>query len=588
MRGHTNSIACFRLLALLLAAFGIAAVGGCSKPTQSDPTTPAETPAPTIKAATSEQTQYGNELLQNVIGVLQTPEQFDDEQEAARQIIQRLNQWGRLLRESAAAEGKTLPEFKVDPLFDTLPKTVRDQWSQRLTSDVYDMAHDPIFLREAIMFRDLQAQIRPGKLDSLSVAEALFDWTARNIQIEPQPLEDATPEERWPSLHVPLETVYLGSGTAISRAWAFILLARQAGLDVVMLATPEPKNPSQLRPWLPALVDGDNLYLFDATYGLPIPGPKRQGIATLAQAASDESVLRQMDIPGDRPYPKKSGDLTKVVALIEASPGYLSKRMKLLESHLVGRNRLALSTAPSTLADKLRSMKSISDVKLWAQPYDILAQRAALPPELQRIAALERVPFSIFAEPERGKIPQQRDPEKPEHQVLPLRIGRLLQLRGFMGGTESQQPAAERSGELSALAERGAKFFYLRAIPTQEQLAQVAQMARDRREIVPGRIVTKEFSDGYQRMRDDAVFWLGTVSFQQGAYQTAIQYFGPMTLEAYPDGPWTSAARYNLARCYEALGKYPEAIKLYQADKSPQRFGNQLRALELKQKPSAK
>ena len=135
-----------------------------------------------------------------------------------------------------------------------------------------------------------------------------------------------------------------------------------------------------------------------------------------------------------------------------------------------------------------------------------------------------------------------------------------------------------------------AKFFYLRAIPTQEQLAQVAQMARDHREIVPGRIVSKEFSDGYQRMRDDAVFWLGAVSHDQGAYQTAIQYFGPMTLEAYPDGPWTNAARYNLARCYEArLGKYPEAIKLYQSDKSPQRrFGNQLRALALKQKSAAK
>ena len=140
-------------------------------------------------------TQYGNELLQNVIGVLQTPEQFDDEQEAARQIIQRLNQWGRLFRESAAAEGELL-EFKLDPLFETLPKDARDQWGLRLTSDVYDMAYDPIFLREAIMLHDLQAQIRPEKLNNLSLAEAIFDWTVRNIQIDPQPLDDATPEER--------------------------------------------------------------------------------------------------------------------------------------------------------------------------------------------------------------------------------------------------------------------------------------------------------------------------------------------------------------------------------------------------------
>ena len=53
-----------------------------------------------------------------------------------------------------------------------------------------------------------------------------------------------------------------------------------------MLATPDPKSPDGLRPWIPALVSGGNLYLFDTTYGLPIPGPKGQGIATLAQAAA--------------------------------------------------------------------------------------------------------------------------------------------------------------------------------------------------------------------------------------------------------------------------------------------------------------
>jgi len=55
-----------------------------------------------------------------------------------------------------------------------------------------------------------------------------------------------------------------------------------------------------------------------------------------------------------------------------------------------------------------------------------------------------------------------------------------------------------------------------------------------------------------------------------------------MMLEAYPDGPWTNAARYNLARVREATGELPEAIKLYEQDKSPQRYGNRLRAQRLK------
>ncbi len=362
-----------------------------------------------------------------------------------------------------------------------------------------------------------------------------------------------------------------------------MLLARQAGLDVVMLATPDAKSPDGMRPWIPALLSGGNLYLFDTMYGLPIPGPKGQGIATLAQAAADDSILRQMDIPGGRIYPKKASDLTKVIALIEASPGYLAGRMKLLESNLVGHNRLVLSVDPSALAEKLHGVKQVSEVKLWPLPYETLLARSSLPPAVERAAQLQRVPFAIPAEPEKPAANQSQD-QRRQHPILPLRIGRLLQLRGMFGNIDAQRPQAQRGQELSEIVERGAKFYYLEAIPTQEQLANISLMQREGREIIPGRVLTKEFVDAYQRMRDDAAFWLGLISFEQGAYQTAAQYFGPMTLDAYPNGPWTNGARYNLARCYEALGRLPEAIELYEADKSPQRYGDRLRADRLKSK----
>ena len=200
-----------------------------------------------------------------------------------------------------------------------------------------------------------------------------------------------------------------------------------------------------------------------------------------------------MDIPGDRIYPKKAADLSKVVALIEASPGYLEKRMKLLESNLVGRNRLVLSTSPSALAEKLRGMKPISEVKLWALPYETLALRSNLPPSLERAAQLERAPFTIPAEPEQSRSSSADDQHRRQHLELPLRIGRLLQLRGMYGNTDAQRPPSQRGKELSEIVERGAKFYFLKAIPTQEQLANISQMAREGREIMPGRVLTKEF-----------------------------------------------------------------------------------------------
>ena len=176
------------------------------------------------------------------------------------------------------------------------------------------------------MLRDVVNQVQPDKLDELSVAEALFDWTVRNIPVGsaaaatiPRPRSNG-----W-RCNCRGKRLFFGSGTPLGRAWVFILLARQAGLDVVMLATPDAKSPDGLRPWIPALVSGGNLYLFDTTYGLPIPGPKGQGVATLAQAAADDSILRQMDIPGDRIYPKKAADLAKVIAPDRSLAGLLGK-----------------------------------------------------------------------------------------------------------------------------------------------------------------------------------------------------------------------------------------------------------------------
>ena len=72
--------------------------------------------------------------------------------------------------------------------------------------------------------------------------------------------------------------------TPLQCAWVFMLLARQAGLDVVLLAVPPiAKSGSNRRPWVAALFSSDDFYLFDFTYGLPIPGPNGEGIATLRQ-----------------------------------------------------------------------------------------------------------------------------------------------------------------------------------------------------------------------------------------------------------------------------------------------------------------
>ena len=85
--------------------------------------------------------------------------------------------------------------------------------------------------------------------------------------------------------------------------------------------------------------------------------------------------------------------------------------------------------------------------------------------------------------------------------------------------------------------------------------------------------------------KQDASYWSGLIAYQRGSYAAAIDYFMNRTLLAYPDGPWTDGARYNLARSYEASGDTQRAILQYGSnDASPGYLGDLLRAKWLREK----
>lgn len=89
------------------------------------------------------------------------------------------------------------------------------------------------------------------------------------------------------------------------------------------------------------------------------------------------------------------------------------------------------------------------------------------------------------------------------------------------------------------------------------------------------------------RRKQDATYWLGLISYDEGEYSAAEDYFKKLTLDLSTEGPWTDGTRYNLGRTYEASGRIDDAVKIYEADDSPQRHGNHLRARWLKEKNPA-
>jgi tetratricopeptide (TPR) repeat protein len=135
--------------------------------------------------------------------------------------------------------------------------------------------------------------------------------------------------------------------------------------------------------------------------------------------------------------------------------------------------------------------------------------------------------------------------------------------------------------------DEGAKTFYLRARPNEQAIDDFKLPADIGKDLRPQDITRIEAAQVLllRRAKQAASFWLGLVHFEQKNYPEAADFFAKRSLEPNPKGPWSAAARYNLARTYEAMGETDKAIAEYEADKtSPQSHGNQLRARWLRER----
>jgi hypothetical protein len=497
-----------------------------------------------------------------------------DRPEIFEQAVDRLDQWAR--------EQDPL-DWELDPMVETLPKTL-SELSKTLKVDQLEFPRtDSFALREAVWLRDVSNWARGDAVDELDQAKRLFDWTVRNIQIDPAPTI---------VLQEPWETLLLGRGTPTDRAWLFILLARQQRIDAALVALTNPVDPAarRVRPWAVAVLSQGQLYLFDANLGLPIPaangiqrGPAGEleiHPATLAEVADDESLLKQLHAGSEHRYPVQSTDVQRVVILLEASPTYLAKRMKLVENQLVGDEQVVLTTDPSAQAERFKACSHVIDVRLWEVPYRTIGQERELGAERDKWREVQMFPFNIPFDV--SPVARARSREGINGLEWGTVQGREAAQEAERAAREAGQandgqapiwaPALRRArllhikGELTG--EKAAGFYYTKArIPDRDLNApQVPPQAK--------KVLTWA--------KTNASYWLGLIAAHQGSSEAAVDWLKTRTLEAIPNGPWTSGARYNLGRVYEAQGQIDKAVESYRLNSgAPDRHGNLLRALWL-------
>ncbi len=520
---------------LLFVFLGLC-LAGCPRPRQ---------PETTSDTTSAEQTAtlHRDELFEIAIANLNRLHQFDGT-DMALQVADRLDQWIKTQ--------PPLKEWEVDPLIKTLPEGfVNAELLQDLEKLSLDR-EDGLFLQSAVWLRDIAAWARGEDPSELARACRLFDWVVLNIQLDSQdqarqlPSGDLLVQKPW-------ETLLLGHGSAIDRAWVYVLLCRQEGLDAAVLSVN--RAPAGAEPrwdmWAVGVLINGKIYVFEPALGMPIPA--RDGVqvvdgeglvitpATVDELAVDDSLLRRMDADPRNPYPVRASQLEQVMVYVEGSAPYLSRRMEMIQRMLSGEESLVISAHPSDLAMRFRGLAHVRDVQLWALPYLVEKQRKEFESVVGRYLLNQITPFMLTS----------------ETGIMPLWRGRILHLRGNLVGEE------------------GAAHYYQLARPP-ERLIDSGQLAADEQRM-------------YTIAKLNASYWLGLIAVDQGNRKSAEDYLINRTAMVLPDQPWHSGVLYALGRLNEKLGDYSQAITTYRSEfQLPNRFGNLVRARLIEELTGAK
>ncbi|MBN1912320.1 MAG: hypothetical protein JW818_21550 [Pirellulales bacterium] len=528
-RAGSRSSLAWRRLPVVLVALLIVLPAGCKKSSEMglDP------------GESVDSTQFDENHFRLAVGNLQHLDESGADQ-LRQSIITRLTQW--ILHQSVPAD------WKPDPLVDALPEPLKSLPSMKTLDKLVFSRDDGYSLEEAVWARDVAKWAGQESPSDLAKAEALFDWVVCNIQLEREGLVDGVPRQPW-------EILLFGRGTAVERAWVFLLLAAQQRIDAVVLGLPPEKDSEGkgLESWAIGVLADGKVYVFDPALGLPIPGPEgpqsdKNGRlvirpATLDQLQADPALLGRLALDSEHPYPVAPQRLKDVVALIAASPSSLSARMALVESKLAGKDKVLLTAHPSRLAERLKDVPGLKESRLWRHPFESLKIRA------ERLA-------DVAAADEAAMLPMEVGKDSP------LWKGRLLQLRDKL------------TGEHSATA------FYQRARPSPRKLIRIREKALEY-PTPEGVARAKHRYKAYEQAKIDASYWLGLVEVRLDNLDAAEDYWVFRSASGGEGPSWAAGIRYNRGRLMELRGEPKRAAEIYAQDTqpdSPTRYGNQLRA----------
>ncbi len=514
-----------------------------------------------------------------------------NEREAAGQISYHLNEWVATLPVPAPGP------VEVPEIATTLDLIPRENLAQMIGADRF-LPSDATFLRDSYVFDRLsgwldtdvsddpllqawmtqqQQSLPPADFDALQKAARLFDWVVRNIALEPEFLADPAQSPSYPMNMVYggpgyrqtiYQTLWRGRGDRFQRAGVFTRLCQHAGIDAAVLAVRagESADAVGLQPWAVGVLIGGKIYLFEPMLGIHVPGPGQQGIATLAEARKDASVMRRLDVAGYYDYPLDKGDIQQNIALLNIRPEQITRRMRRLQDALIGDARMSLHVDAAVVGEAFDDVAGIAGARLWNLP--VLAEvyqarTAALAEQDPRFANQLATQWFVVLENSSGSGKN-------------LSLARWHHLAGRFADSETSSDPGARTLYLNQRAPE----FEIDELRTNLELQKAYGLRRglgDDNETFESQI--RQVQTLMRLSKRTATYWLSLLQYDDGRLETAVNWFGDRVLDDAQQSFWRPAATYNQARTLERTGSTDEAIELLKAtEDAPQAHGNRLRS----------
>ncbi|MDD3587536.1 MAG: hypothetical protein PHQ75_10180 [Thermoguttaceae bacterium] len=466
---------------------------------------------------------------------------------------------------------------------------------------------DSDYFKQCVWLRNVANWAKGSKQNDLDIAQNLFDWTVKNILIEMGPV----PGPAGSISQTPWQTMLLSQGSVMERATVFMELLRQVRLDSFLIQ-PVKDAPADF-PVLVGVRINDDIFLFLPGLGMAIPaknglkfnkGLQFDKIATLVQAAADDSILRNLDLSEKEKFPLTAEQLKQVVAMVPTNPFLLAKRMAIMEREFSGQVYTVLSQPLAAQKQKIASLAQVAQVKpAWNElgpiveqilfPFETASLTQPYVFTMKEGSSLETKGTQAKSEMQQDASPKKKSPLRDAAALnSPLWSGKVLYFKGnFTGengaahwlqqGRVSDRILKETSSHLNEdvniyLGQLAQEYAKENKPLTQEQLQALGQEYVSNAQQV---IMTKVY------IKVAARFYLALVSLAAGNDDTAVSHLSDMTLITEMNGLWKSGTIYLLARIDKAGGPeaVDKAIGIYRSDKGPSAYGNHLRAKWLTQ-----